>query len=305
MLVYLGEKKNPTDYYVIEIETPIEEIQGPIVEDNVAVPEYASGRIYNGIVSGVRKYVFNFSISDFNPSFTTQSSYSIVSQSFSFNETITFTVGSPISITRTYPVRGQVYVGPVLDPFSDPVAAKKRQDDYFLKYIAPTPEDPGKQLILFQTEDITGSREFTIYGSADRVLRNLRHSIFNIDTGVESEKVVDKLVGTYYRYFPNGNIQQIKSYKNPTLTGNSLLDGDYFEYYENGTTKVSAHFTNNYLNGIYKQFYPSGFLQTNCTIVNGILHGTYYQYTREGTRDFVADYRYGNLEGSIVYKYNI
>lgn len=299
MRVYLGKKASPTDYYVIEIETPDNEVGGPIAEETVAVQAYASGYIYGGDVTEIRKYVYNFSTLSFNPPIS-QTTYSIVSKSGPFTETISFTVGNALGISRTYMKRGTVYVGPVLDSFGDATSVKDRQRDYFLR---ESTTDPS---IQFESETITGTKRLVVYGSFERTLHELRLTIFsNQSVPSISASAKDSLVGDYYEYHPNGNLRKTYIYRNPTLTGDSVLQGDYYEYHENGNTKIIAHFTNNFLNGLYKQFYPDGILQTNCVIVDGKLQGQYNQYTREGDRDFIAFYVNGTLDGSYVLEYQV
>lgn len=300
MKVYLGKKTSPTDYYVIEIETPLEEIGGPIAEDDVPVQAYASGFIYGGTVTEIRKYTYNFVDLDFDPSFSTLSSYNIVAQTGPFTETISFIVGNSLSVSRTYMKRGTVYIGPILDSFGDAASARDRQRNHFLR---TSPSNPS---IQFETEDITGVKRLDIYGSFERTLYELRNLILSEEPIPSfSEEARDRLVGNYFQYHPNGNLRQVFSYRNSTMTGDSLLEGDYYEYYENGNTKVIAHFTANFLNGLYKQFYSNGILQTNCVIVNGKLQGQYNQYTIEGNREFIAFYTNGTLDGSYALDYQL
>lgn len=300
MRVYIGEKANPTDYYVIEIETPNEEVGGPISDETVAVQANASGFIFGGLVTEIRKYTYNFIDVDFDSSFVTLSTYNIVSQTGPFTETITFIVGDSLSISRTYMKKGTVYIGPVIDSFGDTNAAYDRQRNYFLR---TSPTNPS---IQFETEIITGSKRLGVYGSVERTLHELRNLIL-VDEAVPSfsEDARDRLVGDYFQYHPNGNLRQVFSYINQTMTGDSLLQGDYSEYYEKGTTRTIAHFTANFLDGLYKQFYPNGILQTNCVVVNGKLHGQYSQYTPDGDREFIAFYENGTLNGSYVLDYQI
>lgn len=294
MLVYLGRKENKTDYYVVEIETPDQDVGGAITEENVAVQSHASGFIYGGTVKKIRKYTFNFTTRDFVTAYTEETTRDFVSETGPFIETISFTVDAPISITRSYMRRGTVYEGPVLSSFEANAAdVVNRQRNYF------TRTSTTDLTIAYETQTITGSRRLDIYGSFDRTLRELRHTIFPSVGEIQAEVKV----GTYYLYHPNGNVRSIYTYKNPTLTGDSLLDGDYYEYYEDGSVKVSARFSDNFLNGLYKQFYPNGFLQTNCLIVNGKLDGQYNQFTREGNRDYIAFFVNGTLDNSYVLNY--
>ncbi|MEB3184432.1 MAG: hypothetical protein VKM97_00960 [Cyanobacteriota bacterium] len=300
MKVYIGKKANPTDYYVVEIETPDDQVGGPISEETVAVQAYASGFIFEGVVTEIRKYTYNFSKLDFESTFTNLGSYNIIAQTGPFTETNSFIVGNSLSISRTYMKRGTVYIGPIADSFGDKNAAYDRQRNHFLR---TSPTNPSLQ---FETEIITGSKRLDIYGSFERTLHELRNLILSEEAIPSfSEKARDRLVGSYFQYHPNGNLRQVFSYSNPTMTGDSLLQGDYYEYYENGNTKVIGHFTANFLNGLYKQFYPSGILQTNCVIVNGKLQGQYNQYTSEGNREFIAFYTNGTLDGSYVLDYQI
>lgn len=301
--VYHPYKATPTQYFVIRIEAPlfsdpptnrVKNLQGPITNPEFTErQENCGGAVYTGVVREIRRYIFDFLAADFEPSFTTLSSYQIregQSQLNSANPStlFNFVVNQPFTITKERPVRSGL-------PLSeDPT---ERQQQYFLR--TPT----GGPLI--EVYNATGSVDVDVYGSWERALDEARLKIYKkVPVPSVSSSAVDVLIGTYRKYHSNGYFWKIERYTNPLVKGDSFLNGEFLEYYPlNGNIRVEANFKDNNLDGPYREYYADGLIRCQGILVNGKLEGEYTQWGPEGLRQFKAYFVNGTLNDSYVLDY--
>ena len=284
--VYLPFKTSPTIYYVVRLETT--DLKGPLNDpENLTRYETCEGRIKTGIVKEIRLYTFNFTTADFQPTYTTQSSLIITegeSQITPGNSAtvISFLVNNQIAITKEKPLRN--------DPLPDPLPEDPydRQEIYFVR-------DLGNFMPVIVMYDASGQVSFSVFGSWSRALDAAREKIF---------PKPDLLIGTYRKYHFNGYPWKVQTYTNPTLSGESLLNGSFTEYYNNGNVRVEASFVNNYLTGFYREYYYDGLIKCQGTLIDGKLEGEYTQWDPLGNRQFKAYYVNGTLNNSYVLDYS-
>jgi len=300
--VYHPYKATPTQYFVIRIEAPlfsdpptnrIKNLQGPITNPEfVDRQESCGGAVYTGVVREIRRYIFDFAAADFEPSFVTLNSYQIREGQSQLNPAnaatlFTFTVNQPFTVTKERTIRTGL-------PLSeDPI---ERQQQYFVR--TPT---GGPQL---ETYNATGTVDVDVFGSWERALDEARLKIYKkVPVPSISPTAVDVLIGTYRKYHSNGYIWKIERYTNPLVKGDSLLNGEYLEYYSNGNIRIEANFINNKLNGPYREYYADGLIRCQGIHVNGKLEGEYTQWGPEGLRQFKAYFVNGTLDNSYVLDY--
>ena len=102
--------------------------------------------------------------------------------------------------------------------------------------------------------------------------------------------------GEYKCYYPNGNIETKKHYKNGNLHGlyetflsngardtvyhliNGEIIGKYESFYPNGQTKKLAEHVNNWTTTVNIKFYPDGKVQCDMNFKEGKKFGPYKEY---------------------------
>lgn len=82
--------------------------------------------------------------------------------------------------------------------------------------------------------------------------------------------------GVYKEYYPNGETQFAKEYKN------GLKDGPSIEYYEDGTVKRVVNYVAEMKQGEMKEYYPDGVLQSTRQYKNNEHEGVTLQYFPDG-----------------------
>jgi hypothetical protein len=301
------------------------EYTGPPIPEGEEQPDnlpelfpFRGGKITQAIVREIRRYTYDFLSASFtNPPGEDETSPGgvVVNTPYVVKEgntqinfdpqnplpatAITFALNQEISIIKERPVRATV-TPPDFDDnpsFSGDIEnIRKRQKDYFQR--GPT------GVSQFEKYNASGHLFFSVYGSRIRALEEVRYILY------KPEKPRDVLVGTYTKYFDNGRVWKIETHINPTYSENpnatiqdSLLQGPYLEYYQNGRPRIEASFSNNFLNGPYREYYEDGLIRCQGTLVNGKLQGEYTQWDEEGNRKFRAFYVDGTLNNSYVLDY--
>jgi len=163
----------------------------------------------------------------------------------------------------------------------------------------------------FERYDATGDIPIAIYGSWERALDEAKqnilkeHETVELPNGELAVEYKDFMIGTYRKYHLNGYLWRIETYKNETRAMKSLLDGPYFEWYEDGRRRIIGGFQDNLLHGAYRQFYRNTLPACQGTLRRGKLNGVYVQWDDEGNRLFKAYYIGGTLNNSYVLDYQV
>lgn len=274
--VYLPYKQTPTLYTVIRIEVLESGIVGALVDPNNA-PRYdtCEGLIKTGLVREIRNYVYNVSIPGFNPGFTNVTSF--VKDTGSSDTVYTYTVNSNFTISKRRPIA--IRPDP---PSNDPYL---RQEEYFQRDLFGN--------LVYETYNATGIEYIPVFGSWDRALSAARDIVLPNDY----------FIGDYVTYHYNG--YPAKTYSFVRLSGQSVLHGNYFEYYNNGVTRVEGKFINGYLSDFYREYFYDGTVKCQATLLNGKLNGEYTQWDALGNRLFRAYYINGTLNNSYALVYSV
>lgn len=83
------------------------------------------------------------------------------------------------------------------------------------------------------------------------------------------------LQGVHKKYFKNGQLKEVKLFKNGLeLFKNGLENGPYSAYFASGERKISANFKNGKLNGLYERWDIKGNLIVCKTYSDGKLLAT-------------------------------
>jgi len=287
-IVYFPFKESRINYHVVKIETT--DLKGPLNDpNNLSRYETCEGRIKTGIVKEIRRYTFNFSTADFNFAYSNHPLMTIEEGDSQITPgaatIITFPVNQPVTISKEKPRRAD----PLPDPLpEDPSPWTRRQELYFIR-------DMTSKRPVIETYNATGQVSFSVYGSFSRALDEAREKIY---------PKPDLLIGTYRKYHFNGYLWKVQTYTNPTLSGESVLNGTFTEYYNNGNVRVEANFLNNFINGAYREYYYDGLIKCQGILVNGKLQGEYTQWDPLGNRQFKAYYVNGTLNNSYVLDYS-
>ncbi len=93
--------------------------------------------------------------------------------------------------------------------------------------------------------------------------------------------------GQLKRYYENGRLAEMRTYKNGHYRGeitwvNGLLEGPYVKYYNNGQLKWKINHKNGELDGPYEWYFENGQLETKGTYRNGERNGTFERYYENG-----------------------
>jgi antitoxin component YwqK of YwqJK toxin-antitoxin module len=270
----LPYKQTATLYTVIRIQVTEADIVGALVDpDNITRYDTCAGRIRTGVVKEIRNYTYNVSI----PGFSSYSNITSFVKDTGPSETeYSYVVNAVIEITKKRPV--------ILNPQPPPVDYKDRQKDYYQRDVDGN--------IVYEYYNATGDEELTVYGSWDRALMAARDIVLPNDY----------FIGDYVTYHINGYPAKTYSFTYSPSTG-SVLQGYYYEYFNNGFTRVEGRFHNGYLDGFYREYYYDGTVKCQGTLLNGKLNGEYTQWDALGNRIFRAFYVEGTLDNSYVLVY--
>lgn len=116
--------------------------------------------------------------------------------------------------------------------------------------------------------------------------------------------------GSYTRYFENGGIKEVKTYKKGELSGEAITysekgkvikkhrynngkiaDGTYEEYFsDTGSIHNKVSYKNGKKDGVYKKFNKNGSVSDLINYKNGKLHGKKIRYQKNGDIAFEYDY---------------
>ena len=69
-------------------------------------------------------------------------------------------------------------------------------------------------------------------------------------------------------------------------------DGEFKDYYGDGTLSEHCYFVNGNIHGEYVHYRGDGSLSEHCHYVHGVLHGEHRQYRKDGT--LYGHYYYAN-----------
>lgn len=95
-------------------------------------------------------------------------------------------------------------------------------------------------------------------------------------------------------YYESGELMSLTEVLN-----DSINDGEYKEFFKDGTLKLVVNFENGVKQGQYKEFFPSGKLKTEHNNINGGVYGGVYWYHQEGYLNFYSFYDY---EEDLIYR---
>lgn len=116
------------------------------------------------------------------------------------------------------------------------------------------------------------------------------------------------LEGTMQSYYPDGAVSEEVEWKQ------NKKDGDWKQYYKNGTQRLSGHYENGMLQGAYEVFYSDGTIEIRGNYVDNRSHGTWHFYHESGKEVYSLEYVMGSpsdrekyelwMQDSLVKKYN-
>jgi TonB family protein len=95
-------------------------------------------------------------------------------------------------------------------------------------------------------------------------------------TGTYKSISPDYKTGTFKYWYENGQCQLVCSYVN------NKLDGEYFEYYDNGRPKNKKNYKNGLLDGTEKSWSSQGLLAKVVEYKDGVKHGRFLTYYDNG-----------------------
>lgn len=117
---------------------------------------------------------------------------------------------------------------------------------------------------------------------------------YDIDGKLVSENNYNagKLEGVNKSFYSDGKtVATVKNYKN------GVLEGKFFEYYENGNKKTESNYKDGILNGTLKKYSISGTLLSSAQYADGKLEGLYKEYFVTGKPKKEIEYYNGLKEG--------
>jgi antitoxin component YwqK of YwqJK toxin-antitoxin module len=83
------------------------------------------------------------------------------------------------------------------------------------------------------------------------------------------------------------------------VINDSIKDGPYLKYFENGVLADSCHFVNDTIHGLRKIFNAAGQLEIEETYDKGVFHGTYKTYYPNGQVKKVQNYVQNQIQGEV------
>jgi antitoxin component YwqK of YwqJK toxin-antitoxin module len=101
--------------------------------------------------------------------------------------------------------------------------------------------------------------------------------------------------GLSAKYYENGKVAELMDWKL------DMKHGDWFQFYEDSTLRLSSQYTNDELNGPYKVYNPAGILLVDGQYINNEPDGTWHYYDDEGQLKFELLYDNGKvLNGEVL-----
>jgi antitoxin component YwqK of YwqJK toxin-antitoxin module len=85
-----------------------------------------------------------------------------------------------------------------------------------------------------------------------------------------------KRVGTWYVYYPHGQVSEETNYVN------DQRHGPWIQYYEDGVKRLTANYKNDLLHGKISYFYANGKPQLMGNYVDDLRQGTWYHFEENG-----------------------
>jgi antitoxin component YwqK of YwqJK toxin-antitoxin module len=148
---------------------------------------------------------------------------------------------------------------------------------------------------------------FSCKGKYDLIEKHNENGI--LTESYHLDKETGYIEGVYYKYFPNGKIEQQSDYKNNKLEGNRIL------FYENGDTLIIETYKNAQYEGPYKSYYSGNILESEGQYVDGMMDGEWKFYhdnkqikeivqfkANEENGPFVEYHKNGNLKAKGSYR---
>lgn len=132
--------------------------------------------------------------------------------------------------------------------------------------------------------------------------------VFLISPNLWAQKAVyfDRLEENNGRYLYKGtpftgvSIEKFDTINTPMIELNwkeGILHGKKTTWYKNKQVRETLHFVEGVRDGEFEQFYPNGSLKEKGTYKNDQLHGTYTGFYKNGQTRFVLNYEHGNKTG--------
>ena len=97
------------------------------------------------------------------------------------------------------------------------------------------------------------------------------------------ELEVGKIERGYATFYPDGSPKIVAEMAAKDKDGNIIYNGNYMEHYDNGKIKIKAKYNEKgKLNGEYKEFFEDGTLKKEGTFLNGEKIGPHKEYDDKG-----------------------
>ncbi len=96
-------------------------------------------------------------------------------------------------------------------------------------------------------------------------------------------------------YYESGQIQQITA-----INQDSMKNGEFIRFAENGDTLELAHYEKNKLDGVRKLYYANNLVEIVEHYTNDSLHGPYRVYNQDQSLLLEAEYENNNIVGMIT-----
>lgn len=110
----------------------------------------------------------------------------------------------------------------------------------------------------------------------------------------------NKIYGDYECYFPNGKLHQKMFCLGGLLKKDYTffqIDGEFNQWYEDGSLHINCHYKNGALDGEYKEFYPDGSKKAIRNYKDGQPSGITETWYENGIRSVYAEYNKGLVHG--------
>lgn len=98
------------------------------------------------------------------------------------------------------------------------------------------------------------------------------------------------LHGQVIKYFPNGQIAEVKNFEN------GVQVGPWEQYYDTGKPMAKGTYVNGSLHGEATYFYSNGKPRLKGSYVKGLMHGTWYHFTQNLKVEKKETWEYGFLK---------
>jgi antitoxin component YwqK of YwqJK toxin-antitoxin module len=147
-------------------------------------------------------------------------------------------------------------------------------------------------------------RQFEYYRNQvnEVILSTPMHNIEYYDNGNKSKEGyldlrTNKYVGTFKKYYSNGQLELECTFEN------DQLDGHYSEYYISGTKKTDSNYIDGILNGNFIEYFETGDTKIKVYYKDGKYDGNYVEYYETGTKKVDSNYKEGELNGNATLYY--